>query len=67
MRAHLHSEGQSRTSMGVHIQMQQTNQRNLNLVKSSVTYNINMPTEEHGNGCGYGDPTISADKTDRDV
>ena len=35
--------------------------------KPSVTYNINMPTEEHGNGCGYGDPTISADKTDRNV
>ena len=67
MRAHLHSEGQSRTSITVHTQMQQTNQRNLNLVKPSVTYNINMPTEGHGNDCGYWDPTISADKTDRYV
>ena len=67
MWAHHHSEGQSRTSITVHIQMQQTNQRNLNLVKPSVTYNINMPTEGHGNDCGYWDPTISADKTDRYV
>ena len=52
MRAHLHSEGKAGQHRTVHIQMQQTNQRNLNLEKPSVTYNINMPTEGHGNGYG---------------